>query len=258
MARMEYRSDAVEGSYFVMGAKAAQFIFLIVLMTTMTNIDGKLYWLVNLVSLIPQLITISVFGAHIKSDSDVVRKFLPIVLFIEILVASMQGIEVFLVSLDSFYETSVPGKIIMQLISIAFVVFWSLSYKVFFDYNEHMLPEDEKNNRKEKRQPKPKKPKPGVDRVSIQAAQPDYSNLFRANPADLENNEISQEVLDRIAKEEEEMIKNGDFRYGGATAQISVNSEAQANLAAKTNETSTNSVPQNQPEKLTKQDSIRE
>ena len=84
--------------------------------------------------------TIAILINYIRAESTLVRKWLPLMMFIEIIVAALFAVEVFLVSVDTLYSTAWFGKIFMQVVSIAFIVFWSLAYKLYFDYNEDNLP----------------------------------------------------------------------------------------------------------------------
>ena len=70
-------------------------------------------------------------------------------MFAEIIIAGLFGIEILLVSVDTAYATAWFGKIIMQIFSVLFIVFYCLAYKLFFDYNEMNLPTEERNLREE-------------------------------------------------------------------------------------------------------------
>ena len=77
---------ANEISVLAIVVKVAQLIFLIVLMSTMANIDGKLYWLVNTLSIFPQLLTCFCLWKFMGGSSLFI-KLMPIMCFVEILIA---------------------------------------------------------------------------------------------------------------------------------------------------------------------------
>ena len=80
--------------------KVATWIFGIVITFTMLMTNDKFYWLINLVAMIPQCLTIGIMLALKKDEKDVLVNLFPIFLYAEIICSWIYLVEAFLESAD--------------------------------------------------------------------------------------------------------------------------------------------------------------
>ena len=81
---------------------------------------------------------------------------------INLVVASFYVIEVLVVSLKTFYLTSAAGKIIAQIVSFGFLIFWVFAYRAAYQFYYDGLDEHKRRHIDEKNNKSLKKPKPVI------------------------------------------------------------------------------------------------
>ena len=115
----------------------ADLIFIIILMSTMANLSGKYYWIINLLYLF-WLLALMVFLCYLKAkpNSSLLIKFSPILTMAQFILSVMITLEVFGIGLDNLWATSAFGKFIMLAFNVTFDAFWYQAYKFFDEYSE--------------------------------------------------------------------------------------------------------------------------
>ena len=88
---------------------ALQTIFLIVIATTMANVSGKLYWLLNVFAGITQVFTVYPLCRFADNDSKSAQFM--IASMINLILSIFYLIEVTAISTNDFYDKSMGGKV---------------------------------------------------------------------------------------------------------------------------------------------------
>ena len=113
--------------------KVPEFIFVIVVSTTMLNINGKLFWPINLLSLIPKLLTTFLYVQTLNNETNLLINCMPIGLILDTSIAFMYFFETLLQGLDTFYVPYAPGKILANIVGIIIVVAYCVFLFAAFD-----------------------------------------------------------------------------------------------------------------------------
>merc|ERR1712166_712100 len=101
------------------------FIWFLVIVFSIANREGKLYWIINFLSLFPTTFTLCFYGICINNGETNIRiKFIPMMVTVDAIVHFCYFIQVFMISIQYISTTGSTGPMWCMIPSfILFVVF---------------------------------------------------------------------------------------------------------------------------------------
>ena len=125
--------------------KPIQILYLIIISSTMANQHSHIYWMINVAAAIVMLSTAALYYWFICKEQDLNRALLPLVMFADVVNSSGLLVEVSLISWSNLYQTSMAGKMIAQIIGLAFVVAFFVFYRSSYEYYVENLPQNKRD-----------------------------------------------------------------------------------------------------------------
>ena len=107
-----------EISGMAMFAKIPEAIYILVISLTMLSVDGKLFWLLNMICSILKLCLVGLYYFIGVQDNKPVSTLIAM----DLVLAFTFCFETFLQAFDTFYIPSAAGKIIANICGIGFIV----------------------------------------------------------------------------------------------------------------------------------------